>query len=208
MRLALISTFFFYLLANTSAQTSETKEDPLVKFGINMGLNYSNAFGDEQLPERVSITNGFGFRLEILAETRLTKRIFISPKMGFSFNDSKFRVFNPNGESKEFLLLPLSFEAGTHFQFKNESANSRPYFYIGPSIKIPIQGEISDTSNFGSSWTPSVDFGVGMDVDFDKFILAPELRYSVGFYSVTQDPNIGEGSIYFHNVSLIFNFLG
>lgn len=208
MRNALVFIFLLCVLANVTAQSSELKKDQAIKFGINIGLNYSNAYAIEELPNGVALSNGFGFRLEVLAESRLTKRIAISPKMGFSFNEAKLNRQSSNGEMEEILVLPLSFELGTQIQFKKESANSRPYFFVGPSIKIPIQEKIVDTSVFASTWTPAIDFGMCFDKDFGYFQFYPELRYSIGLLSVYNNPNFSIHNFYFHNVSLVLNFLG
>lgn len=208
MRLALVSTFLFCLLANITAQTTEIEEDQPFKFGINIGLNYSNVFVSEELPASASLSNGFGFRLEILAETRLFKNVFVAPKIGLSFNESRLSDILDSGEEVEYLILPVSFEFGTQFQFKKNSANNRPYFFVGPSIKIPMQETNSDAVVFAENWTPALDFGFGFDKDFGYFQFSPELRYSIGYYPLSNLPDIYSGQFYFHNISIIFNFLG
>jgi len=206
MRLALAAIFQLIFLANISAQTSENSEVLPMKFGINLGLNYSNATAEEELPAGASLSNGFGFRLEILTEYQMLQKVFVSPKIGFSFNDSRLN-FNENIEEElEFLILPVSLDISTHFQFKKNSPNRRPYVFIGPSLKLPVQPREDWQSDFGSSWTPSMDFGLGFDKDFGYFQFAPEFRYSIGIRNVANLETVGD--IYFHNFSILFNFLG
>lgn len=209
MRFIFATAFLFLLLANVSAQTPDSAPNSTLgsdfKFGINLGLNYSNAFVDEQLPSNAMLSNGLGFRLEVMAEYKVSKRFFISPTAGFSFNNVVL-YDGANGELTEFLIFPISLDLATHFMIKPNLKKHRPYFYVGPALKLPVEAENPNSAVFASTWTPAVDLGFGFDIDLGYFHLAPEIRYSLGLYVVSVQPP--SNGIYFHNVSFIFNFFG
>ncbi len=192
-----------------SAQTSDSNPNsslgPDFKFGINLGLNYSNAFVVEELPPNAILSNGLGFRLEVMGEYKISKRLYISPTAGFSFNNVVL-YDSANGELDEFLIFPISLDMATHFVIKPSLKKNRAYFYAGPAIKLPVEAESPNSEVMGSTWTPAIDLGIGFDIDLGYFHLAPEIRYSIGLNKVSEQPPASP--IYFHNVSIIFNFFG
>lgn len=189
------------------SQSNEAKPESRMKYGINIGVNQSNLMGNsEGFPTNAAISNGLGFQLGILANYRITDMLSFSVKSALAFNDSKVVFTNTDNSKTEYLVMPIHIEATGHLVFKKKTGNIRPYFFFGPNFKLPIEGEPTTSTEFGTNSDFALDFGIGLEKAFKQFDFAPELRYSYGFLDVNQQPSIP--SLRFHNISFIFNFMG
>ena len=203
-KVILVITLFSCSLAAFS-QSAGTVNERRIKYGFNLGVNYSNLLGKEMLPSNASLSNNWGFRLGILADYRIYNFLSVSPKAEVSFNNSRLSFSNTDG-STAYSVMPVSFELVTHFIFKKKNEKLSPYFFFGPNLKIPISKKLENSTTFPTNADFAIDFGVGIDKSFTKFNFSPELRYSFGLLNVNKHPSIQ--SLSFHNISLVFNFLG
>jgi hypothetical protein len=199
--------FTTLLLVNsflTFSQEEKILPQKKLRVGFNLGVNYSNILDNEGLITKASISNNVGFRLGVLADYRIADFFFISPKAELSFNKSSVNFNDASIENYD--VMPVSLDFMTHFQFKLNKKKLSPYIFVGPNIKVPLNGNQSNTTEFATSNDFAIDFGIGLDKKTTFFSFAPELRYSYGLLNVNRHPSIQ--SLNFHTVSLVLNFIG
>ena len=206
MKNVVFAIVLLFCSSTVFSQSSDSDNEKRLKYGFNLGLNYSNLLDDDKLPENASLTNNFGFRLGILADYSVSELFHISPKAELSFNNSKVSFTRIDGSETDYKVMPVSLEFMTHFLFKDKKDKLSPYFYVGPNVKIPLSIEDDNTTEFATGHDFAIDFAIGVDKSLAHFNFAPELRYSLGLLDVNQHPGIQ--TLNFHNISLVFNFLG
>lgn len=192
------------ILTGIVAQSDDIEISKKCSFGFNMGINYSSILSKSELPNNASIQNGPGYRLGILAHFDLSKTIFFSPKAALSFNSGSIDFANIDGTHTPYNIMPTSLDAAFHIGCMDRNKGVSPYFYIGPSISLPIPTDNFNSGTFNTGKNLSVDFGIGLDKGFQHFRFSPELKYSYGLVNINKNPQLQ--SVYFHNISLIFNF--
>lgn len=185
---------------------SESTVDKRMKYGFNLGINYSNLLDNEMLSSNASLSNNLGFRLGILADYKISKFLSISPKAEMSFNNGVINFNNIDGSQTEYEIMPISLDFMAHFIFKKNNSKLSPYLFFGPNFKIPISKKTDNTTAYSTNSDFAIDFGIGLDKSFTHFNFSPELRYSFGIMNINQHPSLQ--SLNFHNISLVFNFLG
>lgn len=188
------------------SQSEITDNEKRLKYGFNLGINYSNLLDNDMLTNNASLSNNLGFRLGILADYKISKSLSISPKVEMSFNNSKINFTNIDGSQEDYKVMPISIDFMAHFIFKKNNAKLSPYFFFGPNIKIPVSKRTDNTTTYSTNSDFAIDFGIGIEKPFTHFNFSPELRYSFGLLNVNQHPSLQ--SLNFHNISLVFNFLG
>lgn len=184
------------------AQTENTPGEKRMKYGFNLGINYSNIIPRSAFPSTISKSTNPGFQLGILADYKLSRLFSISPKTELSFNNSKLNLINTDGSQTTYKVMPLSLDFMAHFIFKDYKKKMNPYFLFGPNVKLPI----SKKAAYATNTDFAIDFGIGLDKAFKSFHFSPEIRYSIGLLNVYLHPAIEP--IHFHKISLVFNFLG
>ena len=173
-------------------------------------MNCSNLLGEplEIYPNsNVSFSNDLGFRLGVLADYTVSKNFSISPKAELSLNNSTINLTQADGSVSEFDVMPISLEFMTHFIVKKNNKKLKPYLTLGPNFKIPIsiENDVPKTTLPTKSFL-AFDFGIGMNKSYTYFNLSPEIIYSFGLMNI--DQNAVVNSLNFHNISLVFNFMG
>lgn len=196
------------LISSLSAFSQSDSEagDKRLKYGFNLGVNYSNLLENEMLPSNAAVSNNLGFRVGILADYRISKLFSVSPKAELSFNESKVNFTHNDDSQSVYEVLPMSLDFMAHFTFKDNNEKLSPYFFFGPNVRIPVSNRSEDPATFSTRADFAIDFGIGVDKSLKHFNFSPELRYSFGLLNVNQNPMIQ--SLYLHNISLVFNFLG
>ena len=188
------------------SQSENTLNEKQIKYGFNLGINHSNLINNATLPSNATLSNNLGFRLGILADYKIYKSLSISPKAEMSFNNGKINFINIDGSNTEYEIMPISLDFMAHFIFKKNNSKLSPYLFFGPNFKIPISKKTDNTTAYSTNSDFAIDFGIGLDKSFTHFNFSPELRYSFGIMNINQHPSLQ--SLNFHNVSLVFNFLG
>lgn len=200
MKKVVFLSIVFLIGTNAFAnKNNEIESESKYKFGFCIGGNFS------QLNPRASykylnenISNKSGFRMGVLMDYIISKKIYISPRAELSFNNAQLIFPSPDNKNTTFSIMPANLEFMTHFTFKI----GNPYFYFGPNIRIPV----SYQENYETILKTKTNFGIDMGVGFEKltnsFIFSPELRYSFGLSKVNQSPP----ELYFNNFTLLLNF--
>ena len=197
--LILFSSIFSY------AQSDDSDVEKKVQFGFNLGVNYANLHSKKALPTNMEISNGPGFRLGLLSSIKFNDVISLWTKGELAFNQSKV-LFSDLDNSTFYKVMPISLEFAPHLVFTKKNGNLNPFVFIGPSIKLPVEERVPNTSIFPTGKDFAVDFGIGLNKALPYFNFAPELRYSYGLLNINKHPAIQ--TLNFHSISLIFNFIG
>lgn len=193
-----IFVLFFISLYTWSFAQSEKFNDKKMLFGISCSADLPLSSFDEVDQSR-KIVSGAGFSMSFISEFLLMNNLSISPKLGFSFNEESLKLDN----EEIYRILPITADFALHLIIKSGKKKFSPYLVVGPSLNKPIGSkgnEWSDKYNFG------IDIGIGTEVFFKHFIMAPELKYSYGLVDVNSNSQFG--SIKHHKISLLFNFKG
>lgn len=177
---------------------------PRYRFGFNLGLSYSNLISPESLPDNASISNGFGYRLGVLMDYKLSDKFLLSPKAEFSLNNSAVKFSNEDGTTSYFDVFPMSLDIMLHAVYRIGDGKVKPYILLGPDFKIPFAKKNSSAAAYDLKPDFAIDIGFGLENNLSFFTLSPELRYSIGLLDVNSNPELK--SLYFHNICLVFNF--
>lgn len=178
---SLIIAIIFSISFHAQEVDSSSRYKP--SFGFNIGLNRSLLFNSNATDE-LQITNGFGFRLGVISSFPIGRKWSIDPKAELSFNNGKVT------ENKvTYQVDPNNLDFMTHIKhnFNGFEKNFKPFSYFGPSLRVPVSGEIMK-SVYSTRTTLSLDFATGVDIDFKNFIISPELRFSAGIMDIRQNP--------------------
>lgn len=197
--------FLLSVLAITAQAQNET--DTIVsklKLGVNVGINQSILLAPEGLPEQASVENRMGMSMGLFLEYNLGKFITVSPKAELFLNKANVEYLNNDGFESTYYLSPVLMDLKLHIIAGKQNGKLKPYFLVGPNVRIPLFNKSENPSEFGSNGDLALDLGVGLDRVFKKTTIAPELRYTYGFYNVNGNPRYR--SLNLHTVSLIFNF--
>lgn len=197
------SFMLLIILASSGAYAqicdSTLKYKPL--FGFNIGLNQSAIFNSNAVDE-IQIMNAPGFRLGIFTEFPISKRWAASPKTELSFNYGKVNIDGTN-----YRVDPYNLDFILHFKHKFNYSHGKvqPYMNIGPNIRTPLNSKFEGTY-LDTKTSIAADFGFGLEIDANYFLIAPELRFSAGLTDIRRNPsgNILRGS----NAVLSLNFIG
>lgn len=181
-------------------------------YGFSLGLNYSNILYEE-LPSyfnsNVERINSLGFRIGILSDFKISNMISMAPKAELSFNGGQVSIENiHNGQvvnTSVYDIIPISAEIMTHVVFKKGDKHWKPYFFVGPNVRLPLYQPNSNVFKRNNA-DVAIDFGIGAQRTFTQFHFLPELRYTFGLLDLNPDPRLE--SVNFHNVSLIFSVMG
>ncbi|MFT7590695.1 MAG: hypothetical protein ACI9UJ_000606 [bacterium] len=201
-RIAILSAFM--VLPNISfAQTvsEETTESRNLKFGFNIAPNISNIRTGANLPDGVTTFNTVNYRLGFRADYSLNKIVSISPEINWSFNEGGFSF--SDSSKVDYMVMPMSIDFMTHLIFKKQRNKLSPYFMLGPNIRLPIFKK-SNSLPYTTKTDVAVNFGIGLEMQFEYFSFSPELRYGLGLLNISTHPLIPSTKM--HNVSLALNF--
>lgn len=199
--------FALFLLSFTFSCVAQNKDniEKKIKLGFNIGANYSNILYKADLPSFASVKNAPGIQIGLISEMKVNEFIYFSPKIELVFNNGKVEFNKPDVDFQPYLIEDARINIATHLLLKKPKGIARPYLFTGPNLKIPIsKPKLPNQSP--SSFDLAIDFGIGLDKKFTKFNFSPELRYSFGLRNINQNPLIRD--ITYHNIAIIFNFLG
>ena len=169
MKKVILVAGLFISYLTVFSQSESNANEKRMKYGLNIGINYSNLLDNEMLPSNASISNDLGFRLGILADYRIFKFLSVSPKAELSFNNSKVNFTQIDGSETEYEIMPVSLNFMTHFIFKKNNEKLIPYFFFGPNVKVPISEKSNNSMTFGTNSDFAIDFGIGVDKPLTDF---------------------------------------
>jgi hypothetical protein len=199
MKNLVIATIFSMAIVPSFAQIKGNSEkSKFATFGFDLGVNRSNLSFSSTQTDGDLITNGLGYRIGVVSNFRVTKKISIAPKAELSFNSSAL------SSSSENLVNPSNLELLGHLKYKFSAGNLSPYIIAGPNFRLPIDGFKDNL--IPTKQNVAIDIGVGLDVPIFKKKISPELRYSYGLGNINRDASVSD--LKFHNISLVLIFSG
>ncbi len=139
-------------------------------------------------------------------EYTLNRYFSFVPKSELSFNDARIFTVYKDGSKETKLISPLTVELSPHFTIGLSEKRTRPYFLIGPTLKIPIPDRSNPNASEINSTIGALDLGFGLNKELKFFSIAPELRYSYGLNNIANSPDINR--MHFHNITLVLIFKG
>lgn len=177
----------------------KSRDRKIAAFGFSFGVNRSNLqFGAAQ-ENGDQIVNGMGYRLGVVSELRLGKRIVVSPKADLSFNAGQL-----NQGNTDYAVSASSLELMGHLKYRMMRSNFSPYILVGPNYRIPLANR--NDNSVPTSSDVALDIGVGLDVPLIGFKMSPELRYSYGLSNITNSEAFSD--LNHHNIALTLIFTG
>lgn len=188
--LLVISSFLF------AQDGLEKEKEPKVVFGVYMGVNHSlNNIEEEDI--YLTINTAPGFEIGLTSDFQLTNRNSISFRSIMSFNDKSIYLL-PNNDLYEYFPMAIDFMA--HHKYSLSKKENGVYVLFGPKYRRTLVKTL-DAGNFNHpKQMLAIDFGVGFNSLFEKFVFSPELRYSYDLISLRNlaFPN--------HHITLAINF--
>jgi len=192
-------------------------DQKLIHFGFLLGLNTMDFKVTPNDNARVSKLEP-GITFGIITDLRLNRyfNLRFTPSLYFGERDLNFKI-SPNSDSINIKSIPICFPFYLKYSAERKG-NYRPYIIGGGGIsydfstKEDIENPVTLTRfNFYS------EFGIGCDIYFSFFKLAPELKYSIGFNNilVPNRPDLNSSKQRFTNalnslksrmITLSFNF--
>ena len=204
MKKVIIIASLFGLSSPIFCQSEELTKEKKTTFGFNIGGFQTMIKSDESLPDNFKINNSSGFRLGILIDQKIGKKLSISPKAELGFSSSEVSISQEPDINISNSIYNTHLEFMTHMVWRRSDLKINPYILIGPSIRVPLtkENEISITNSYDAG----IDIGIGFDKGFSNFNIMPEIRLSTGFMNIIENTTLPK--IRYNSISIILNFIG
>lgn len=234
--------FLMALITPLKAQHNPYVDDKLIHFGFSLGvdfLSYSVEGADSlmQMDKYQAVYHarttapGVGFSVGFIADLRLARHLNLRfcPGMHFgertltykSYQDTDISGTNCTNNRPSVLCLPIDIPLYLKWSAERE-VNYRPYVTLGGGVSFDL-GRSKDKVILQKTMDYFLDIGIGCDLYFRWFKLAPEIRYRIGFNNVLtpiadaekEDWKLPAGDFFYtdalskltnQQISLIFNF--
>lgn len=241
---ALCVMLLLLLGQSAAAQNNPYVDDKLLHFGFSLGVDFLS-YGVEEADSLLQMDRhgtvyharttapGVGFGVGFVADLRLARHLNLRfcPGMHFgertityknySMKDSEIKGTNCTDNKPSVLCLPIDIPIYLKWSAERE-VNYRPYVTVGGGVSFDL-GRAKDKVLLQKTTDYFMEVGLGCDLYFRWFKLAPELRYRIGFNNMltpTAETEKEEWQLpmgdYFYTdalskltnqqVSLIFNF--
>lgn len=176
----------FVSLAKLNAQNSYHGDDKILHFGFSLGLNTMD-FG--VTPSLMDINGTVyhadvsslkpGFSVGIVSDLMLTRYLNLrfTPTMHIGDRELSYNngLVNPEIVSSVLVSVPL------YVKYSSERyGNLRPYLIGGGGAYVDL-GRDNSLPILLRTFDPFIEVGVGCDIYFSFFKLAPELKLALGF---------------------------
>lgn len=242
----LLTSCFALLVAilPLKAQHNPYVDDKLYHFGFSLGVDVLS-YGVEEADSLMQMntfgsvyhartsTPGVGFSVGFIADLRLARYLNLRfcPSMHFGERTITYKNYSISSESIKgtnctnnrpaVLNLPIDIPFYLKWSAERE-INYRPYITLGGGVSFDL-GRSKDRVILQKTMDYFMEVGIGCDLYFPWFKLAPEVRYRIGFNNVlTPTSDLGkeewklpEGDYFYtdalsrltnQQISLIFNF--
>jgi len=164
--------------------------------GILLSMDYSNLMAKSResnnVPEYTTLETeaGWGFSMGVFYRLRLNENFAILPQAVLAFQDNKvdFRLQNQTTQKVE--IQPVTVEFPIHLVFtKNFGKSISPSVALGAKYVHDISEREGDFQQDFNRSNFALDVGGGVEIDFKKFKLKPELLYSFGMTNLKNNNN-------------------
>ena len=243
----ILSVGIFALLLATmpiNAQNNPYVDDKLVHFGFSLGVDFLS-YGVEEADSLLQLERhgtvyhartsapGMGFSVGFIADLRLIRHLNLRFCPGMHFGERTITYKNYDIPDKEIKgvtctnnkpsVLSLPIDIPLYLKWSSErEVNYRPYVTLGGGVSFDL-GRSKDRVLLQKTTDYFVEVGMGCDLYFLWFKLAPEIRYRIGFNNMLtpiadcekEDWKLSAGDYFYTNtlnrltnqqISLVFNF--
>lgn len=160
-------------------------DDKLIHFGFSLGINtmnFSVTPTSDSVSARVSTLKP-GFSVGIISDLRLNRYLNLRFTPTLHFGERQLNYFPKTGnDSLTITSIPISLPIYLKYSAERKG-NYRPYLIWGGGVSLDLA-----TNKENPVLLRPIDFytefGVGCDIYFSFFKLAPELKYSIGFNNI------------------------
>ena len=226
------------------AQNNPYVDDKLLHFGFSLGVDFLS-YGVEEADSLLQMERhgtvyhartsnmGVGFSVGFIADLRLSRHFNLRFCPGMHFGertlnymnydiaDENIKGVNCTNNRPAVLSLPIDLPLYLKWSAERE-VNYRPYVTVGGGVSFDL-GRSKDKVILQKTMDYFVEIGIGCDLYFPWFKLAPEVRYRIGLNNMltpTADCEKEEWKLpagdYFYTdalsrltnqqISLVFNF--
>ena len=195
-----------FMTISVFSQSKQNLPDKKVYYGLSMGFVVPAIKLKQELPEGYRLYNNSGFNIGIYSQINISKYFSLTPRFEATFTDGRIESYREDGKKVLYRISPLSLDFMAHAVFRMGKKKFNPYFLIGPNYKKALKGPDKELEKWTEKSSFAVDVGLGTELYFKRFIIAPELRYSYSFTNISSLQNIE--SIKMNTISLVFVFKG
>lgn len=160
-------------------------DENFIHFGFSLGLNTMD-FGvtatSDSVDARVSTLKP-GFSVGIISDLRLNRYLNLRFTPTLHFGERQLYFYpRRNNDSISITSIPISLPI--YLKYSSErKGNFRPYLICGGGISIDLATN-KENPVLLKPVNLFAEFGVGCDIYFLFFKLAPEIKYSIGFNNI------------------------
>ena len=160
-------------------------DNKLIHFGFSLGTNFMS-FGvrpsSDSVNARVSTLNP-GFSVGMITDLRLNKYLNLRFTPTLHFGERQINYY-PKIKNDSVTISSIPITLPIYLKYSAErKGNYRPYLIWGGGISIDLATN-KESPVLLKPMDVYTEFGVGCDLYFSFFKLAPELKYSIGFNNV------------------------
>jgi len=156
-------------------------DQKIIHFGFLLGVNAMDFNVTPHDSARVSTLKP-GFTVGIISDLRLNRYLNLRFTPTLYFGERKLSYLG--NDSVEISSIPICFPIYLKYSAERKG-NYRPYVICGAGVSF----DLATSANSDNPVTLKpldfyTEFGVGCDIYFSFFKLAPELKYSIGFGNI------------------------
>jgi hypothetical protein len=160
-------------------------DNKLIHFGFSLGTNFMS-FGvrpsSDSVNARVS-TLSPGFSVGMITDLRLNRYLNLRFSPTLHFGERQINYY-PKIKNDSVTISSIPITLPIYLKYSAErKGNYRPYLIWGGGISIDLATN-KESPVLLKPMDIYTEFGVGCDLYFSFFKLAPELKYSIGFNNV------------------------
>jgi Outer membrane protein beta-barrel domain len=173
-----IVSMFLMVVLSTNAQNSYHGDEKLLHFGFSLGVNTAD-FGIARSDSADVSTLTPGFSVGIVSDLLVSRYLNLRFTPTLHFAERQLSYVNSNlkplGVPSILMSVPLYVKLSAE-----RYGNYRPYLIGGGGVYFDL-GRNSGKPILLRAFDPFVEVGVGCDIYFSFFKLAPELKFALGF---------------------------
>ncbi len=205
-RVCFISAILMFT-ASAFSQNVSAMNEKKAYFGISIGACAASLVTKEELPSNLSVNYGGGWNMGVFTEVNMSKYFALSPRFEVSFIDGNIKNRRDDNRIVINRFLPLTMDFMVHAKLKRGKSKLNPYIAVGPKYQKVLSDGGREYEKWSDKSNLAIDFIMGMDLFFKRFVFAPELRYTYGLTDLnTLFTDVGE--IKMNTLSLVFVFKG
>jgi len=156
-------------------------DQKIIHFGFLLGVNAMDFNVTPHDSARVSTLKP-GFTVGIISDLRLNRYLNLRFTPTLYFGERKLSYLG--NDSVEISSIPICFPIYLKYSAERKG-NYRPYVICGAGVSFDLATSAnSDNPVTLKPLDVYTEFGVGCDIYFSFFKLAPELKYSIGFGNI------------------------